>query len=301
MYSRHVFSFVLAITVSAIPAIAQDTDKKEAPQDERAAIEQRAQSYAAAYNAKDLKGLLAHWSPEGVYIDRASGESIAGREALEKTFQAELESAKESRMEIAVEAIEFVSPSVALEQGTATITTADSEPLLIRYSAVQVKRDGQWLIDRISEREVVVPPSHYEKLKPLEWMIGQWVDAGEGFTIDITCQWTTNQNFISRRYTVSNEDDVEMSGLQIIGWDAKKKEIRSWLFDSDGGMVKGTWRSRDGDWVVQAVATLADGATGSFTSIFRPTDDGNYTWRKINRVLDGRLLPNIDEVLVLRK
>ena len=46
---------------------------------------------------------------------------------------------------------------------------------------------------------------------------------------------------------------------------------------------------------------LPDGASGSFTSIFRPTDDGNYTWQKINRVLDGRLLPNINEIVVQRK
>ena len=135
----------------------------------------------------------------------------------------------------------------------------------------------------------------------MEWLVGEWVDAGEGFTIDVTCKWTENQNYLSRTYTVSSEDGAASSGLQIIGWDAKQKLIRSWLFDSDGGFIKGTWAKRDDRWVVQAVATLPDGGSGSFTSIFRPTEDGSYTWEKINRVLDGQLLPNVDEIVVRRK
>ena len=66
-------------------------------------------------------------------------------------------------------------------------------------------------------------------------------------------------------------------------------------------MINGTWTKRDDRWVVQSVATLADGSTGSFTSVFRPLDDGNFTWQKLNRVLDGKLLPNIDEIVVQRK
>ncbi len=117
-------------------------------------IEQGAKAYAAAYNAKDLKAMVGFWSPEGVYIDRASGRRVSGRDALEKDFQAELESRRNSRLEIAVETIELVSPGVAIEQGKSTITSPDAEPIVTSY----VKRDGEWLIDRVSEREIVVPP-----------------------------------------------------------------------------------------------------------------------------------------------
>ena len=127
------------------------------------------------------------------------------------------------------------------------------------------------------------------------------MDAGEEVTIEMECDWTTNQNFISRKYTVSTEDGIDSTGLQIIGWDAKEKQIRSWLFDSNGGVITGTWTNRDDRWIVQSVATLPDGASGSFTSVFRPTEDGNYSWQKINRVLDGKLLPNVPEVIVQRR
>ena len=164
-----------------------------------------------------------------------------------------------------------------------------------------MKRGGKWLIDRVTEDEIITRPSHYQQLQGLEWLVGEWVDAGEGFTIDMNCKWTENQNYISRTYTVSSEDRAQSSGLQIIGWDPKQKLIRSWLFDSNGGVINGVWTRRDDRWIVQSVATLADGETGSFTSIFQPSEDGNYTWQKTNRVLGGKLLPNIDEVVVQRK
>ena len=57
----------------------------------------------------------------------------------------------------------------------------------------------------------------------------------------------------------------------------------------------------------RAVATAsrgclrADGSSGSFVGVYRPTEDGNYTWQKVNQIIDGQLMPNLDEVTVIRK
>jgi uncharacterized protein (TIGR02246 family) len=202
MKNSKVFSLMLTMTLFAMTAVADDKAKDETQQDERAVIEQRAKSYAAAYNAKDLKALVAHWAPEGVYIDGASGRRVAGHDALEKDLKAELESRKDTQLEIAVETIEFVSPGVAMEQGTSTITSPEGEPTVTSYSAVHVKRDGQWLIDRISEREIITPPSHYEQLKELEWMIGNWTDQAGEELVSTECHWARNNNFIIRSCSV---------------------------------------------------------------------------------------------------
>ncbi len=147
------------------------------------------------------------------------------------------------------------------------------------------------------------PNTHYEHLQALEPLIGEWSHEGEGFSVEIACQWTKNQNYISRTYKIRDreQDQVESSGLQIIGWDPAAKQIRSWLFDSDGGFVQGTWNERDGEWVVSCVATLADGERGSYTTILRPLDDGNLSWKKINQVVDRELLPNFDEIIFVRE
>ena len=46
---------------------------------------------------------------------------------------------------------------------------------------------------------------------------------------------------------------------------------------------------------------MPDGGSGSFTSIFRPIDDGSYGWQKTNQIIDGELLPNLEEVIITRQ
>jgi uncharacterized protein (TIGR02246 family) len=309
-------AMVLWLASASVSAIAQEATKEaeatvaEAPeseaepaatQDDSVQISAASQAYLDAFNEQDVPKLVALWSPEGVYISRTSGDRIVGRKRLTEEFAQVFGGESKPKLSGSSESVEFISPNVALERGTATVTGPDDSVTQTSYRIVYVKRDGTWLIDRVTEDEIIVPLSNYQHLKDLEWMIGEWVDAGEGITIEMECSWTTNENFISRKYSVSTEDRVASSGLQVIGWYAKQQQIRSWLFDSDGGVITSEWTNGGDHWTVQSVATLNDGASGSFTSIFRPTDDGNYTWEKINRVLDGRLLPNINEIIVQRK
>ena len=299
--------FAIATTCAGA-VIAQESASEVAPaatasettSDDHALIEKNIASYMAAFNAKDAKALAAHWSPEGVYVDQTSGERVTGRASLEKTFEEMFQTEKETRLEVSVESIDFVSPNVALEQGTATVNEPNRDPLLTRYSAVHMKRDGKWLIDRISEEEVVLPPSHYEQLKDLEWMIGGWVDqAGEG-TVSTQCHWARNNNFIIRSFTVSDGDAVGMAGMQIIGWDPARKQIRSWVFDSDGGFNEGLWQPIDQKWMVHCTATLSDGRRGTSDSIMKPLDENSFTWQQVNRFVDGEMLPNLEEIVIVR-
>ena len=266
-----------------------------------AEIEAAVRSYVAAFNARNVDKLLSHWSPEGVYTSRATGEQIVGRDAMAEEFAALFANEDAPTLAVATQSIEFISPNVALERGTATTSRGEDDVVESNYSVVYVQQDGAWLIDRVTEDEIPIQFSSYEHLQDLEWLIGEWLDEGQGFAIEIDCQWTRNQNFISRKYKILGENEIESSGLQIIGWDPQQKQIRSWLFDSNGAVVTGTWTKRDDRWIVSSVATLADGGRGSFTSIFRPLQDGNYTWQKINQAIDGALLPNIQETTVRRK
>jgi uncharacterized protein (TIGR02246 family) len=296
------WKLALAFMLFTAPLGANDEQAKVEPEsDQRAEIENRVPSYVAAYNAKDAQALSAHWTPDGVFIDRASGQRIVGRSSLEKAFQAEFQSQPQGRLDVAVESIEFVSPSVAIEHGTSTLSHPDGEPIVTSYSAVHVRRDGQWLIDRVSERENLTPPSQYENLKELEWMIGDWTDqAGEG-VVSTECHWARNNNFIVRSFTVLVAGGVDMAGMQIIGWDPAKKQIRSWTFDSDGGFNQGVWSQVDESWIVQTNATLPDGTKGSSTSLLKPLNKNSYTWQQVDRVVGGQPLPSLQEVVIERE
>ncbi len=267
---------------------------------DRAAIEKAIESYTAAFNAHDAQALAARWSPDAVYINPLTGSQVEGREAIEKEFEAILSELKETKLAVEVQSIQFISPGVAVENGVAKLITADGQPQESTYTAIHVKRDGQWLLDRVTEEDVPVVSSHYEQLKQLEWMIGHWVDADDQARIETTCEWTRNKNFITRSFTVSIQNRIDLAGMQVIGWDPAAKQIRSWVFDSDGGFAEGRWTKKENHWYVTVTGTLPDGGSASSVNIISYVDDNQFKWQSVSRTVDGGLLPNIDEVVVVR-
>jgi uncharacterized protein (TIGR02246 family) len=276
------------------------------PEDE-AAIRKNDDAYVEAYNKGDAKALAALWSPEAVYVDPETGKEAVGREEIEKEFAETFAGLKDAKLEIDVSSIKFLSPNVAVENGTARIINPNGEPDESAYSALFVKRDGKWLIDRVTEQETAgqsePPPSNYEHLKDLEWMIGSWVDSDEenGAKIQTDCNWTKNKNFMSRSFAVVIGDKVDMSGMQFIGWDPAEKQIRSWVFDSDGGFYQGKWTRKGNRWVIQQSGTVPDGGKASETNIIKRVDDNSFTWQSVQRSINGNILPDVAEVTVVRK
>ena len=301
MYATvRLLALILFPSLSATLAGAEE-DASAGMEADREAIAQAIQSYVTAFNAQDADAMAEHWSPEGVYISRLSGERVVGRTAIAAALAEMFAEEGERQLVVATDSIDFISPNVALERGKATVLHPDESTEVTAYRGIFVRREGSWLIYRITEDEASHSESHYEQLAGLEWLIGTWVDQAGDDTIRIEWQWAKNRNYISRAYTVNIDGQIDSSGLQVIGWDARQEQIRSWLFDSDSGFIEGTWTYKEDRWFVQSVATLADGSAGSFTSIFPPLDPDSYSWQKVHRVVDGELLPNIDEVIVVRE
>jgi uncharacterized protein (TIGR02246 family) len=287
------------------PVLAAIESRADQAADE-AAIRKSDEAYVAAYNKHDAKALAALWSPEAVYIDPETGEEAVGREEIEKDFASTFADLTDAKLEISVESIKFLSPNVAVENGTARIIRPNGEPDESAYSALFVKRDGKWLLDRVTEEETPAPPtpppSNYEHLKELEWMIGSWIDQDEDATVQTDCEWTKNQNFINRSFAVVVGDEVDIAGVQIIGWDPAAKQIRSWVFDSDGGIAEGKWTKKgDNRWIIEQAGIQPDGRKSSSVNIMTRVDDNSFNWRSTQRAVGGDLLPDVDEVRVVRK
>jgi uncharacterized protein (TIGR02246 family) len=265
-------------------------------------IRANAEAYVAAYNKHDAKAVAAMWSPDAVYMDPTTGDAAVGREEIENAFTDILADLGQAKLEVDVNSVEFVSPNVAIENGTARIVRPDADPEESNYTAVNVKRDGKWLLDRVSEIEPPAPPpSNYERLKELEWMTGSWIDQDESATIQTDCGWTKNQNFLNRSFAVVIGDQVDLAGMQLIGWDPAAKQIRSWIFDSDGGFAEGMWTRKGDRWLIHQKGTLPDGSRSSAVNVITRIDDDSFTWQSIQREVNGDILPNVDEVLVVRK
>jgi len=268
---------------------------------DKAAIEKAIESYTVAFNAGDAKALAEHWGPEAVYVNPLSGVQVEGREAIAREFEKILGELKDTKLAVEVESIRFVSPGVAVENGVAKLITADGDPEESSYTAIHVKRDGKWLLDRVTEEDIPVVLSHYEQLKELEWMIGSWIDGDDQGRVETTCQWTRNKNFITRSFTVSIHDRIDMAGMQIIGWDPAAEQIRSWVFDSDGGFAEGRWTKQGNRWSIATTGTAPDGRKTTSVNVITYVNDDEFKWQSVSRMVDGELLPNIDEVVVVRQ
>jgi uncharacterized protein (TIGR02246 family) len=283
------------------PATGVTADARSANE---AAIRSSGAAFLEAYNARDAKKLAALWSPEAVYVDPLTREQTVGREAIEKVFADAFADKQDVKLVADISSIEFLSPNVAIVRGVAHVIRPGEEPLDSDFTSVRVKQEGKWLIDRVTEVEKEkAPPSNYEHLKELEWMIGSWHDDDPRPAVEIQtdCAWTKNKNFMTRSFAIAIGDQVNKSGMQIIGWDPVAKQIHSWVFDSDGGYGEGAWTHKGGKWFIQNTGTLPDGGKATSLNIMTRLDDDSLKWESVNRDVDGELLPDVDPVLVVRK
>jgi uncharacterized protein (TIGR02246 family) len=273
----------------------------EQPAGDEAAIRKTVDSYVAAFNKADAQALADHWSESAVYTNRFTGEEAVGREAIAEQFAAIFKEKEGLKLNVSIESIRLLSPNVAVEHGTAKLLASQAEPEEDKYTAIYIKQEGKWLLDRVTDGDADEAPSHYEQLKVLEWMVGSWVDEDDQARVETECNWTKNRNFLTRSYSIVVGDQIEMSGMQVIGWDPAAKTIRSWTFDSDGGFAEATWTHKKDRWFIQNKGVLADGRKASAVNVMKPVDANSFTWQTTERTAGGELLPSVDEVLIVRK
>ncbi|MCH8840143.1 MAG: SgcJ/EcaC family oxidoreductase [Planctomycetes bacterium] len=291
--------FAVCLAILSRGAFATESDHLT---DDEGAIRAAIASYVDAFNKGDATAVAEHWAETGEWID-PEGTPIQGRDAILAEMKTYFAGDQKPQIELLDLSVQFLAPSVAVEQGTALVTRPGEAASESSYLAIHVRENGKWRLSSVRELapRPSPPPSHYEQLRELEWMIGEWVDDQGGDSITTRGEWTANRNFISRSFTVMIEDRVDLSGTQVIGWDPAANTIRSWVFDSDGGITEGVWSRRDDGWSIRAVGVLPDGRKASMVNIIRLINDNTFTLQSVGREVDGELLPNIDEVTVIRK
>lgn len=292
-------SIIILPVLVAIFAVAARPEDAQRPNNDEAAVCKAVTAYVDAFNRGDAKNAASEWAEDGEYVTD-EGEHLKGRDAIRKGLEGIF---AESRPHLDVDrpSVHFVTPEVATVEGTADVVAEGEAPSESSYIAIFVKQQNKWKLHSIRETALPSPPSHYDQLQELDWMIGHWVDRDENATIDTVCQWTKNKNFITRSFTASIAEHVELEGTQVVGWDPSTKTIRFWLFDSDGGFSEGTW-SRDGNrWTIQSRHVLPDGRVGSSTNILTRVDQKTFTWESMGREVGGEMLPNVEAVTIVRQ
>ena len=98
------------------------------------------------------------------------------------------------------------------------------------------------------------------------------------------------------------EKEKAKSSLMIVAWDPKGGQIRSWLFDSDGGRGEGVWtRASDNEWIIRAEGVSPDGSPSSATQILTMVGKDAVKTSSVDRIIGGQVARDIDEVLMVRQ
>jgi uncharacterized protein (TIGR02246 family) len=253
-----------------------------------------------AFNRGDAEGLAALFCPEAELVDDA-GNVHTGREEIAAIYTRFVERFPGAKMQLDIDSLHFAAPSIAIEDGTRTVVTGDqSESATNRYTMVHVKRDDGWVIASARELPEDPPPTPHDRLEPLAWMVGDWVDQESDLAIAISCRWAESENFLLLDFDAKVQGKSAMKSTQRIGWDPLTSRIRSWVFDSDGGYGHGDWVQIDDSWVIKSTAVLPDGLTGSATIVLRPDGEDTFVMSGFDRVL-GNALESDFEAIIVRK
>lgn len=285
---------------AAAPAAGQTEQQvaKGTPEDE-AAIRANVEAFVKAYNAGDAAAAAALFLPEGQIIGD-EGEIVEGRDAITQRFADAFEESPEMTIEVFVDAIRLIGSELAMEVGSTAITPAPGEtPEYERYTVLHVKRDGKWSMAVVRDTPGE-PPTNHERLQPLEWMVGEWVDEADESVVSTSCRWSEDGNFLLQDIVVRIEGEVSLQITERIGWDPLSKRIRSWVFDNEGGFTEGVWARSGDQWIVKNSGVRNDGTPASSTNTITPIGPDQYIWESRDRVVGSEVSEPM-EITVARR
>jgi uncharacterized protein (TIGR02246 family) len=286
-----------ASQAKARPAVARAPARGE----DEEALAALVAAFTKAFNVGDATAAAATYREDALVVDE-QGERTEGRAAIRARLAAGFADGPGSTIAIAVDSLRFFGPDTALEEGRATITPAGSGgvPENTRFTALYVKKDGRWLQAAVRDE-----PAHdltpHDRLKELEWLVGDWVNESQDAVVRTTCKWSEDGNFLIRDFIMKAQGQTVLSGTQRIGWDPARRQFKTWIFDSQGGFGEGYWTRQGDQWVIKAEGVRQDGQHASATNIITRLGKDRASWKSVDRTIGGAAVPGIDEFTIVRK
>ena len=291
--------FLALVAISCGIANTNATEPPDEYEQDRAAIRAATRDYLRAIEAGDRERVAATWTADGIFIDFA-GRSTRGRTLAERLSQIPQPSPQSSPYPPQPSVIRFPTSNVAIEDGQSTDIIADANRDWIgRYTAVWVKRDNRWLLDSVRESQRVksVPQDF---LRALSWLIGHWGNDGGDTQVRVTSRWSFDQNFILREVEILMPDAAPILVSQRIGWDARRRQIRAWTFDSLGGHSDAVLTFQGTQLLLTGNGVTADGEEVMSRNSYMLNTDGSVIWESQLASRDGRTFP-VQKMRLVRK
>ncbi len=279
-------------------AAAKAAALTDRPEDEKA-VRAMAESFTRAFAAGDAKGIAAMFSEDAEFVDEY-GERTEGRGSIQDLYTSVFQARPGSTIAISIETLRFLSPDVAKEEGQTRVKSGAEAPTLRRYTVLYIKQNGRWSYSSVRE-EHAAGVAHHEHLKSLEWLLGDWIDQSSDSTVHVVCRWSEDKNFLLREFTIHVQGRPVMTVTQRIGWDPLTKQIKSWVFDSEGGYGDGLWTRHGNQWVIKSTGVLTDGRIASATQTLTPVGTNSARWSSTQRTIGDQSIAEPAEYVMVRR
>jgi len=261
-----------------------------------AALQNSAKAYVEAFNKGDAEAIAKTYLPDGE-ITRADGTIIAGREEIQAFYEDELAGDDKSSAALEADSVRFISPGVAVENGTLHITDAAGKVSSHDYTSIQVKQeDGSWLTASVCGQagDKAMPA---EKMSALDWIIGDWIIQMNDSETKLSFEWSKLGPYIEGTASLARPGGVTDQVSMRIGWDNARKGFVSWSFDGNGGFVRSDWTEAGNlTWLMRTHGVTAEGEINQFTQ-FCEVEPSRQSFKWIirnhtigNEVLDDMVL-----------
>jgi uncharacterized protein (TIGR02246 family) len=294
--------FGLAFSVAAQDA-KPVAEAKKAEEPAAAAIRETLKAFTTAYNSAKVENVAALFADDATIIDSDGGE-IKGRDAIVAMYTTAFADAPNLKIDSEATEIKLVTDDVARVEGKTRLYEGNADGVeFTKFSALMVRKAGNWktveLRDYPTPHADILPA---DRLKELEWMLGDWVDESDSNRVSSSVKWNEGKSFLIRTYHVEIAGIRANSGTVIIGWSPQAGQIKSWMFDSEGGIGEGLWTKTDANkWVVKAQGVLRDGRPTSATQIHELLNRNAVKTSSIDRIIGGEVANDIRDILMVRK
>ncbi len=286
-----VFLPFVALVAWCTPVLAADPDAS-------AIAEVSNVAYAKAFASGEADALGALYTENAQYTTE-DGEVLEGREAIVARARAGFESKIARTISISPTSIRLLAPGVIVEKGTAAVTVGDEDRGTSSYTVTRVKLGDQWLIADVQESALAPADPAASAMASLAWLAGEWKLDKEDSAATTKVEWILDGRFLVSTLSFSR-NGAPYSEVEVIGYDPRAGRIRSWVFDSEGGLGQGSWRQEDDKWLILRESVMPDGGAFSSQQIITMISDDSFSFEAVNRMLDDQALPNLDRRTVSR-
>ncbi len=271
------------------------------PSPDEVAVHKTLEEFVNAFNAGDGKKAAATLTETAEYIDDDSNR-IVGSAAVGELLSKFLTANAGAKIQITPSGARTIAGGVVVEDGESVITVpAKSTQSTRKFTVVYAKVDGGWKIASLreypEEPEVVAIE---DRLQDLAWFVGEWVDEGGDSLVTNSVRIAADKSHLIRDYSVKQEGDVLLKGMEWIGIDPLTGTIKSWSFDTGGGRSESTWTKNGDEWLVRSKGVTSDGDESGVTLIIKPISKDRIEIKAMHKVV-GDTIEGDSTAIMVRK